>query len=136
MALFSLALPNINTKETLSTGTPCHGNFFSSYNSNERLMLLTNFHIKINYSAVWSSHFIMCYLFCILFMFTKTEVENSNMMEVNLQLMTLMLLQKICAKMQKFIEWYEQADHANYTDSMILRKKRNLAMNKSEAPKQ
>lgn len=38
------------------------------------------------------------------------------------------------SNMQKFIEWYEQQDDANYTDSMILRRMRNLAMNKSEAP--
>lgn len=38
------------------------------------------------------------------------------------------------SNMQKFMEWYEQQDDANYTDSMILRRMRNLAMKKSEAP--
>lgn len=38
------------------------------------------------------------------------------------------------SNIQKFIEWYEQQDDGNYTDSMILRRMRNLAINKSEAP--
>lgn len=38
------------------------------------------------------------------------------------------------SNIQKFIDWYEQQDDANYTDSIILRRMRNLAMKKSEAP--